>query len=298
MISIFAIKIKTLSRQKIKTNTLYTIIGNALILLVIGLLLVMLVVGQSLLTDLHDQFSIQVELQEDLSSQDVDQVKALIAQLDQVDPSSILFQDRKVLAKVFKEELELDADDDLLEEALYDALSFKFKNANINSADIIRIEQALLKIPFIKDVNHVEDMSAGLFDNMERLRMIGFILSLILSVVLIVLIYNNTRLAIHSERFKIRKMQLVGAIPWFITKPFVGTSFRIAIISSLVALTMIALALLWASQYVIELSAADIGLTLAKVASILLVISITISVVSTYLIVNRYLRMDVDQLYT
>lgn len=258
----------------------------------------MLVVGQSLLSDLQDQFSIQIELQEDLSADDINQVKDIIGQLNLVDPGTIVFQDRKTLAQEYKIELELDADEGLLADALYDALSFKFLDADINSADIIRTEQALLKIPFVKDVNHIEDMSAGLFDNMERIRMIGFVLSLVLSIVLIVLIYNNTRLAIHSERFKIRKMQLVGAIPWFITKPFVGISFRIACISTLVASVLIGAALFWASEYVVYLSMTDILTTLGKVVAILLIISITISVISSYLIVNRYLRMDIDQLYT
>jgi|GEM_PF-5937750 len=278
-------------------NTFYTIIGNALILLVIGLMLVMLVVGQELLTDLRDQFHVQVELQEDLTGNDVSQVKAMITDLDNVDEQTIIYQDRKSLASSYKEELQLDADDELLADALFDAISFKFSNANVNSADIIRMEQALMKIPFVKEVNHIEDMSAGLLDNMERIRLVGFLLSLFLSIVLIVLIYNNTRMAIHSERFKIRKMQLVGAIPWFITKPFVGMSFRIACISTLIAIGLIGLTVFWANQQIIDFSMTEIFILLAKVFVILLVISITISVISSYLIVNRYLRMDVDQLY-
>lgn len=298
MIIIFTSKRNPLPKQKIKSNALYTIIGNALILMVIGLMLVMLVIGQSLLADLKDQFHVQVELQDGLSADDISQVKGMIAELDVVDEGSIIYEDRKSLAQSYKEDLALDADDDLLADALFDALSFKFKESRISSSDIIRMEQALFKIPFIQDVNHIEDMSSGLFDNMERIRMIGFVLSLFLSIVLIVLIYNNTRMAIHSERFKIRKMQLVGAIPWFITKPFVGTAIRIAFISTLMAMTLIAISIFWANQQIINFSLDEIISLLGKVFGILLVISITISVVSSYLIVNRYLRMDVDQLYS
>ncbi len=135
----------------------------------------MLVVGQSLLSDLQDQFSIQIELQEDLSGDDINQVKAMIVKLDHVESGSIVYQDRKMLAQEFKKELALDADDDLLADALYDAISFKLNDSKVSSADIIRIEQALLKIPFVKDVNHIEDMSAGLFDNMERYEQISLI---------------------------------------------------------------------------------------------------------------------------
>ena len=261
-------------------------------------MLVMLLIGQTLLDDLNDQFSIQVELQDDLNASDIIQVKKLISNISQVDPTSITFQDRKSLARQYKEDLQLETQEALLEDALFDALSFKFNSSSINSADIIRVEQALLKIPFIKNVNHIEDMSEGLFDNMERIRNIGFILSLVLCIVLIVLIYNNTRLAIHSERFKIRKMQLVGAIPWFITKPFIRMAFKMALISTLLAILTISLVLLSASQSIIEIPFEEQLLTIAKVGFILLLISITISVVSSYLIVNRYLRMDVDQLYT
>ena len=87
-------KLIRLGRQNVKSNILYTIIGNALILSVIGLMLVLLVIGQSMLSDLNDQFSMQVELQEDLSPADVIEIKSMIAAIDMVDASTIVFNDR------------------------------------------------------------------------------------------------------------------------------------------------------------------------------------------------------------
>ncbi|MBT8221323.1 MAG: hypothetical protein KJP00_15965, partial [Bacteroidia bacterium] len=107
----------------------------------------------------------------------------------------------------------------------------------------------------------------------------------------------NTRLSIYSERFKIRKMQLVGALPWIITKPFVKSAIGVAAIAALIAILGIGILLFVSYPQVSSFNMLQAWTILGKVSVFLLVISITISIVSSYVIVNRYLKMDLDDLY-
>ncbi|MBT8219406.1 MAG: permease-like cell division protein FtsX, partial [Bacteroidia bacterium] len=175
-------------KRKIRSNNFYTMIGNSLILFIIGLLLVMLVLGQDLLDSLREEFTFQLELEEDLSSDDVDQISSMLRQLAYVDQNSIQYQNKIEIANDFKEDLGISSDDNMLEEALFDAISLKLKSTEINSADIIRAKSDFMKIPLVQRVNHIEDLSKGLFDNMETLRFVGFVLSLVLCLVLTILI--------------------------------------------------------------------------------------------------------------
>ena len=57
---------------------------------------------------------------------------------------------------------------------------------------------------------------------MTILRKIGLVLlaaAILLAIVVIVLIDNTIRLAMFSNRFLIKTMQMVGATRWFIAKP-------------------------------------------------------------------------------
>ena len=80
-----------------------------------------------------------------------------------------------------------------------------------------------------------------------------FLLAAIILTILVVFSIDNTiRLAMYSNRFLIKTMQMVGATRWFIAKPI---NIR-AIINGLIA-SLIAIAAIWGSVILIENFAPD-----------------------------------------
>lgn len=278
-------------------NVLYTIIGNTLVLGIIGLFLLGAFLGERMIDNLSEQFSFELELRPDLSQDHISDIKSILKTLDFVDPESITFKSKDQLAEEFIKDLDLEYTSDYVAEALFSVIRFSTNDKRYNSADVIRMKQSLSDIPTVQDVMHVEDFSKGLLDNMARFRKVGFLLSLILCFILTILIYNNTRLSIYSERFKIYKMQLVGAVPWFITKPFVNKAIRNGLMSGIIAILIVGGSFLLFGKALVAYQDNEALMALGKVAIFILMISITISAVSSYVIVNRYLRMDVNQLY-
>jgi cell division transport system permease protein len=125
-----------------------------------------------------------------------------------------------------------------------------------------------------------------------------FLFAAILLTILVVFSIDNTiRLAMYSNRFLIKTMQMVGATRWFIAKPI---NIR-AIINGLIA-AVIAIIAVYFSVFLLEFFIPDFKELRDNTSMILLflaiiVLGISISLFSTHRSVIKYLRMKLDDLY-
>lgn len=125
-----------------------------------------------------------------------------------------------------------------------------------------------------------------------------FLIAAILLTILVVFSIDNTiRLAMYSNRFLIKTMQMVGATRWFISKPI----NQRAIVNGLVA-SLIAIVAVWGSVFLVEQFSPDFkqlhdtrGMLL--LFFIIIILGVTITLVSTHRSVVKYLRMKLDDLY-
>lgn len=126
---------------------------------------------------------------------------------------------------------------------------------------------------------------------------IFLIAAIILTVLVVFSIDNTIRLAMYSNRFLIKTMQMVGATRWFIAKPI---NIR-AILNGLIA-SGIAIVAVWFTVLLIESLAPSFKVLHDNTSIILLflliiVLGISISLISTHRSVIKYLRMKLDDLY-
>lgn len=123
------------------------------------------------------------------------------------------------------------------------------------------------------------------------------IFALILTILVVFSIDNTIRLAMYSNRFLIKTMQMVGATRGFITRPI----NQRAVINGLIS-SAIAIAAIWASVLVLEnqipgFQALHDTTGLLLLFLIIAVLGVTISLLSTHRSVIKYLRMKLDELY-
>jgi cell division transport system permease protein len=121
--------------------------------------------------------------------------------------------------------------------------------------------------------------------------------AVILTILVVFSIDNTIRLAMYSNRFLIKTMQMVGATRGFIAKPI----NQRAVINGLIA-SFIAIIAVWASVLLIESFLPDFKLLhdnsgLAYLFLIIIILGILISLASTYRSVIKYLKMKLDDLY-
>ena len=114
---------------------------------------------------------------------------------------------------------------------------------------------------------------------------------------MIVLIDNTIRLAMFSNRFLIKTMQMVGATRWFITKPLNIRALINGAISAVIAIALVYGVVLIAEHFLPDLKALHDTPLLLMMFLALLIIGITITLFSTYRSALKYLRMKLDELY-
>jgi cell division transport system permease protein len=162
---------------------------------------------------------------------------------------------------------------------------------------IAKIEAQLRKNPMVSDIVYDKQLVNLVNDNIKKVSMWILIVSAFLTFIAVLLINSSLRLSIHSNRFIIKTMQMVGATKSFIRKPFVMRSIKLGMIGAGLAI----LALLGVLIY-LENSFPDLGILEDKVLIALVLVGVfglgvLITWLSTYFATQRFLNLRTDDLY-
>ncbi|MCG8696831.1 MAG: cell division protein FtsX, partial [Bacteroidales bacterium] len=135
-------------------------------------------------------------------------------------------------------------------------------------------------------------------ENVRKMVFTILVFSGLLFFIALALINNTIRLAVYSKRFIIRTMQLVGATPSYIRKPFLWKGIFQGLLCAFLACLIVS-GIVYYSQNemkgIIRLDDFEIMITLYAA---ILCIGIFLNYFSTYLAVSKYIRIKTDKLYT
>ena len=196
------------------------------------------------------------------------------------------------------EELKATFGDDLIDVLEYNPLpaSINIKlNAEYSNTDSITIiEQKLLQTNFINDFFYHKSFVHQIDKNVKNISLLVSILSILLLLITITLINNTVRLLIHSKRFTIKTMQLVGANKNFILKPFIINSIIHAVITSLIAIIILIAIILYFQNKLTDIMHIK---NIIPVFIIVFFIGNIFTIGATYLSVRKYLNTKTEELY-
>ena len=228
-----------------------------------------------------------------------DQVLAYMKRLQKTSyVKQATFISREQAAKDFSNELGEDFVQFIGYNPLPASIDLQLRSGYANTDSIARIEKQLLANNLVKEVVYQKSLIDQVNSNIRKISMVILGFSLILLVISIILINNTIKLSIYAKRFLIRSMQLVGATENFIRLPFIRRSILHGIIASLLAILLLTGVLLIARERIPEISALqDTGVFAVFFAGVL-VLGVLLSAFSTWISVNKFLRMQVDSLYS
>jgi cell division transport system permease protein len=119
---------------------------------------------------------------------------------------------------------------------------------------------------------------------------------LIFLIATILLINNTIRLALYSQRFLIRTMQLVGATDGFIRKPYLIRSafhgFLAGVLSFLCVFGIQQIAVLQIPGLALVQNYAQLWM----ISVLLVILGVLLGLASTFQAISKYLMMDLDDL--
>jgi cell division transport system permease protein len=123
------------------------------------------------------------------------------------------------------------------------------------------------------------------------------VFAIILSIIVIISIDNTIRLAMYSNRFLIKTMQMVGATRGFIAKPLNITAIMNGLVASFIAIIAVFAFTLLAENFVPWLRLLRDARNMAMIITGVLILGVSISLISTHRSVLKYLQMKLDDLY-
>jgi cell division transport system permease protein len=288
---------ETTVRRRFQTSSVTIVISITLVLVMLGLLSVLLLKAKTVSDYFKESIAITVFLDENAKDADV------IALQKSIDAEpwrrNTVYISKDEAAKNLKTELGEDFVQTLGFNPLQPSIEISLRAEYANNDSIRWIEQDLRDDARIKDVVYQKDMIGALNENLTTVSLVILVFSGALLFIAVALIFNTIRLAIYSQRFLIRTMDLVGATKSFIRRPFVWKGIRNGIIGALLAIvitTGIILAIDNSFRELKLIQVADVQ-TLAVLCALQIILGILITWFSTSLAVRRFLRQSTDALY-
>jgi len=183
------------------------------------------------------------------------------------------------------------------ENPLHDAYLIKIGEAYQSKQSLAKIKGELEKFSGVFQADYKENVIESINHNITQigLTLMGLVAVLLLIVVL--LINNTLRLALFSQRFLIRSMQLVGAKRWFIQGPFLMRASLHGLLSGIFASALLAGLISLATKKIDDLKLIQNNDRLLLLMASLLLLGVIVAVVSSYRAVNKYLKLSLDELY-
>ena len=162
---------------------------------------------------------------------------------------------------------------------------------------IVGIENEFRKNTMVSDIVYDKQLVNLVNDNIKKVSMWILIISGFLTVIAVLLINSSLRLSIHSNRFIIKTMQMVGATKSFIRKPFVLRSIKLGMIGAGLAVLALIGVLVYVETNFPNLGILDDKLLITLVLVIVFGLGILITWLSTYFATQRFLNLRTDELY-
>ena len=180
---------------------------------------------------------------------------------------------------------------------LPNAVFFNVKSEYVQLDSLRLIEADLKQNAYVSEVKYPEAVVSNLDDNIRRVSLVLLAVALIIAVSVIFLIDNTIRLAMFSNRFLIKTMQMVGATRQFIARPLTIRAIINGAVSAAIAIVLIYILISVAEGFIPWLGQVRSSGTLFLLFLILIVIGVSITFFSTWRSVSKYQRMKLDELY-
>ncbi|MEC7653766.1 MAG: permease-like cell division protein FtsX [Bacteroidota bacterium] len=277
------------------TTTLTTIVGMTLTLVLVGMLAVVAMLGSRWEKQLRQEVRIQVYFQRDLDNAILKTALASVESDVAVEEAKYL--DPKSEAEKLEETLGEEFIDFLGYVPLPPAMDVKVRGEWGTSDKLPALADRINDIPGVSEVVWQNNLLAKIEKTILKLFYPLVSFAGICFLIALALMNNTVRLTVYARRFLIRNMQLVGAKPSFIRKPFIKQGVLLGVTSGFLSLALIMGGLTLLKSYSPE---ASISLTTEFIGVMTAGLTLTgglLGIVSTTLAVNRYLRLDLGKLH-
>jgi cell division transport system permease protein len=284
------------SLKRSKPNYIYSIIGVAIVLFIMGIM-------GWLFLNLHsigDNFKEDIRISVYLRTQDKNTI-GNIQQFIAAEPfaKNVEYVNKDKAKAIWNKENNEDWGKILDVNPLPESVDFFAKADYVNVDSLTKIS-ASIENKFkneVADIQYPKSLVTNLNERATKIGLIFLVMSIVLCIIVIISIDNTIRLAMFSNRFLIKTMQMVGATRNFISKPLLIRALLNGLISAFIAIFLLFGLIEWATTQFPQIKTLQGIRTSVLLFGGLIILGVGISVFSTYRSVLKYLKMKLDELY-
>jgi cell division transport system permease protein len=289
---------KSSSSKKGKPSYFMSILGVTIVLFIWGVFGLIWIYVKKYNQTAKEKVQVQVYLSNAATKADIDN---LIAQIKtQPFTKEVTFTDKEQAKSIMINNKEEDIDFSLIDSInpLPNTISFTVKNEYVHPDTLKNIKAMLLQVPgFIDEIKVPEDVIKNMSNFFDSIKWWLIGIAILFSILVVLLIDNTIRLAMYSNRFLIKTMQMVGATRNFIALPMDKRAVINGCISAVISIFLLYGAVLLIENNIPDLQPLrDNGMLLWLFIAII-VMGVVITFFSTHRSVIKYLKMKLDDLY-
>lgn len=284
------------SAKRSKPSYFMAILGVSLVLFIIGIFGWLLLSAGHYINQLKEEVQVQVYLNNNVAPEEIDSLKAYITSQPYV--KSIEYIDKETAKKRWLEKGETDFEELIDENPLPASIDFFTRSEYVQKDSLVKIKADLSQhSAIVQSVNYPASLVEKMGPTMQWILLALIVLAGVFSVLCIVLIDNTIRLAMYSNRFLIKTMQMVGATRSFISRPMNNRAIINGAMAAVISIILIYALILVFENFVPYLKDLRDNSRLLLLFGFLFILGIGISVFSTQRSVIKYLKMKLDDLY-
>lgn len=272
-----------------------------LALTVIGLFGLLLLHSQKLASLIRQNIEVQVYLDKNISENNVSRLRNILSNSEYVarnnEQPAIVFISKEEAAEQFMGETDENFTDFLDDNPLRDAFVVKIAEPYQETGTLIRIKEEFENLQGVFEVTYLESLVNSINQNTAKISLVLLGFAVLMLVIVVVLINNTIKLALFSQRFLIRSMQLVGAKASFIQWPFLKRSIWHGLFSGALASLMLYGLLNYANRKIEGLAQLQRDVEILGLFGLIMIIGAVIAFITTFRSVNKYLKLSLDELY-
>jgi len=283
------------SSKRSQPSYFMAILGVSLILIMLGVLGWFVINANKLGQYFKENVEVRVYVRENVSAKDSTALVEYIQTRPYVKSSE--YVSKETARQKYLEDGNKDWVGVLQNNPLPASINFKVKSDYAVTDSMQKMQADLVQNIAVSDVQYPQSLVSSLNNIIRKISLGLLVLAVIISVAVIVLIDNTIKLAMFSNRFLIKTMQMVGATRSFIAKPMNIRAIINGALSGLIAVAVIIGVIIFAEKWLPEIRALRDYTLLSILFISIILLGMVISFVSTHRSVVKYLKMKLDDLY-
>lgn len=283
-----------LKKNRILSSYVSVVISISMVLFLFGLLSFSIINIKNVSKNFKESLTMSIYLKDNAKLVDLNQIKnSLVTSLYVKDLNYI---SKEEAVSIMKTEFGEDFINELGYNPLVNSFDINLMSEYVEGRKIDSISNLIQKNNFIDDIQYDRDLVSMMNTNIKKITLWMFPITIILFIISVLIINSSIKLAIYSNRFTIKTMQLVGATKKFIRRPFIIKNILLGICSSAIASSLLYFTIFYLDN---KIPFIDI---INNVYIIYLILAVTflgvlITWISTYFATQKLLNLNTEKLY-